>query len=144
MLAFRRVRRLATVFTASLAVAASVFAQGVTGTIAGTVKDAQGGVIPGATITLTSDTRGTASAPVVTNASGDFVFPNIVADTYTVQVEMASFRTLRQPGVSSAITGATRPDQLDETLKAIDIKLSDEVLDRIDEVLQSAPKETAS
>ena len=55
-----------------------------TGTVLGTVKDAQGGVIPGATVTLISEARGTRSAPVVTNASGDFVFANVTADTYTV------------------------------------------------------------
>jgi Carboxypeptidase regulatory-like domain len=76
-----------------------VNAQGVTGTIAGTVKDTQGGVIPGATVTLTSDTRGTTIAPVITNTSGDFVFPNVVADTYSVLVEMPAFRPLRRPGV---------------------------------------------
>jgi len=86
-------------FAAALAIPATVCAQSITGTVAGTVKDAQGGVIPGATITLTSDTRGTVSAPIVTNTSGDFVFPNVVADTYTIQVEMESFRTLRRPGV---------------------------------------------
>ena len=72
------------------------FPQGITGTIAGTVKDAQGGVVPGATVTLTSESRGTVSTPVTTNATGDFVFPNLTADTYTVQVEMPSFRTLRR------------------------------------------------
>ena len=71
-----------------------------TGTITGTVKDAQGGVIPGATVTLISDTRGTMSAPVVTNTDGDFVVPNIAADTYTIQVEMPSFRTLRRTGIA--------------------------------------------
>jgi carboxypeptidase family protein len=76
-----------------------VFAQGVTGTVTGTVKDAQGGVVPGATVTLTSQTRGTVSVPVVTNTSGDFVFPNLTADTYTLQIEMPSFRTLKRPGV---------------------------------------------
>src|SRR4051812_24589551 len=99
MLVFRSVLRLAAMFAAALAIPAALCAQSITGTIAGTVKDAQGGVIPGATITLTSDTRGTVSAPIVTNASGDFVFPNVVADTYTIQVEMESFRTLRRPGV---------------------------------------------
>ena len=74
-------------------------AQGVTGTVTGTVKDAQGGVIPGATVTLISETRGTTSVPVITNATGDFVFPNLTADTYTVQVEMPSFRTLKRTGV---------------------------------------------
>ena len=29
------------------------------GTVTGTVKDAQGGIIPGATVTLVSETRGT-------------------------------------------------------------------------------------
>jgi len=72
---------------------------GVTGTLSGTVKDSQGLIVPGATVTLISDTRGTVSAPVFTNQSGDFVIPNIVADTYTVQVEMPSFRTLRRTGV---------------------------------------------
>jgi hypothetical protein len=85
--------------TAVLVPTPSVIAQGVTGTIAGTVKDAQGGVIPGASVTLTSDTRGTTVAPVITNSSGDFVFPNVVADTYSILVEMPAFRPLRRSGV---------------------------------------------
>jgi Carboxypeptidase regulatory-like domain len=79
--------------------AAPALAQGVTGTVSGTVKDQQAAVVPGATVTLTSDTRGTLSTPVVTNATGDFVFPNVTADTYTIQVEMPSFKTLKRPGV---------------------------------------------
>jgi hypothetical protein len=74
-------------------------AQGVTGTITGTVQDAQGGVIPGATIIVVSEARGTQSAPVVTNATGDFVVPNLAADTYSVVVEMTDFKTARQTGV---------------------------------------------
>src|SRR4029453_16610039 len=35
----------------------SAFAQGATGGMTGTVKDAQGGVIPGAPVTLISETR---------------------------------------------------------------------------------------
>ncbi len=75
-------------------------AQGVTGTVSGTVKDSQGLVVPGATVTLISEARGTQSTPVVTNATGDFVLPNVTADTYTVQVEMPSFRTLKRSGVA--------------------------------------------
>ncbi len=33
---------------------------------------------------------------MVTNASGDFVLPNVPPDTYTLQVEMPSFRILQQ------------------------------------------------
>lgn len=74
-------------------------AQGITGTVAGVVEDTSGGVIPGATVTLISETRGTTLSPVVTNSNGEFVFPNIQVDTYTVQVEMPSFRTLKRAGV---------------------------------------------
>jgi hypothetical protein len=81
-------------------VASPALAQGVTGTVNGTVRDAQGGVIPGATVTLISEARSTRSAPAVTNAQGGFAFPNLTADTYTIQVEMPSFRTLRRAGVA--------------------------------------------
>jgi len=74
-------------------------AQANTATVFGSVKDAQGGVIPGATVTLISETQGTKPAPAVTNETGDFVFPNIPADTYTVQIEMPSFKTLKHSGV---------------------------------------------
>ncbi len=81
------------------AMSMSVFAQGVTGTVSGTIKDAQGAVVPGATVTLINEAQGTPLAPVVTNATGDFVVPNVPAATYSVQVEMPSFRTLKLSGI---------------------------------------------
>ena len=84
----------------------SLLAQVNTGTVLGTVKDAQGGVIPGATVTLISEARGTRSAPVVTNESGDFVFANVTADTYTVEVTLESFKTSQRSGV--AVSPGTR------------------------------------
>src|ERR1700755_581082 len=38
-------------------------AQITTGTVSGTVKDVQGGVVPGATVVLISETKGTKSQP---------------------------------------------------------------------------------
>ena len=67
-----------------------------TGTIVGTIKDPQGGVIPGATLTLTSESRGTQLVDATTNASGDFVFANVPPDRYTIQVAMDGFKTLRR------------------------------------------------
>ncbi|MBA2605151.1 MAG: carboxypeptidase regulatory-like domain-containing protein, partial [Acidobacteria bacterium] len=84
----------------------AAFAQINTGTVAGTVKDAQGGVIPGATVTLISEARGTRSAPVVTSGTGDFVFANVAADTYTIEVTLESFKTSQQPGI--AVSPGTR------------------------------------
>ena len=62
-----------------------VSAQITTGTVAGSVKDDQGLAVPGASVTLISEARGTRMAPVVTNATGDFVVPNVTPDTYTVE-----------------------------------------------------------
>ena len=77
----------------------SASAQITTGVIAGTVKDVQGGVIPGATVSLVSDTQGTKSTPVVTSVTGDFVVPNLKADTYTIEVSMPSFKTMKRSGL---------------------------------------------
>ena len=81
-------------------------AQITTGTVAGTVKDVQGGVVPGATVVLISETKGTKSAPTVTNSTGDYVFPNIAADTYSVEVSMEGFKTLSRKNIK--VSGGDR------------------------------------
>src|SRR6059036_3089644 len=63
-----------------------VAAQVTTASVAGTVKDVQGAVIPGATLTLISETLGMQTADVFTNEYGDFVFANIRPDRYVVQI----------------------------------------------------------
>src|SRR5690242_11308058 len=78
---------------------ASSAAAQTTGMVAGNVKDAQGGVIPGATVALTSETRGTSVPSVVTNVTGDYVFVNVNPDTYRVTVTMSGFKTLVRGGV---------------------------------------------
>jgi hypothetical protein len=96
-------RRLSTFAAAALALcmmAAPASAQVTTGTVLGTVRDAQGGIIPGAAVTLTSETRGTKLADVFTDESGDFTFINVPPDKYTVQVSMTGFKPAKQAGVS--------------------------------------------
>src|SRR5215831_1741676 len=87
-------------------VSSPVLAQITTGTVTGNVKDAQGAIIPGATVALISETRGTKSAPATTDDTGNFVFPNVTADTYTVEVTLDGFRTVRRTGV--AVSGGDR------------------------------------
>ena len=84
----------------------SALAQITTGTVTGRVVDSTGGVIPGAHVILVSETRGTKSAPVVTNETGDYVFPNVTADRYTIEVTLASFKTTRRTGL--VVSGADR------------------------------------
>ena len=89
-----------------LIAASPVAAQITTGNVAGTVKDAQGGVVPGATVVLISEARGTKTAPVTTNDAGDYVIPNVTADTYTVEVSMDGFKTVRRQGIK--VSGGDR------------------------------------
>ena len=102
----RLVRLLATMFVALAVGTSPAAAQITTGTVTGTIKDAQGGVVPGATVVLISETRGTKLAPVVTNETGDFVVPNVTADRYTVEVTMESFKTVRREGIT--VSGGDR------------------------------------
>jgi hypothetical protein len=90
----------AVLWAATLAAAVPAAAQVTTATVAGVVRDAQGGVIPGASVVLESETRGLRSSPVVTNADGSYLFINVDGDTYTVEVSMPGFRTLRQGGIA--------------------------------------------
>jgi hypothetical protein len=63
-------------------------------------------VIPGATVILISETRGTRSAPAITNEVGLYVFPNVTPGTYTLEVTMDAFKTVQRKGVT--VTGGDR------------------------------------
>src|SRR6185503_13143120 len=52
------------------------------------------------------ETRGTRSQPAVTNEAGNYVFPNVTADTYTVEVTLDAFKTVRRAGI--AVSGGDR------------------------------------
>src|SRR5215213_7102499 len=95
----RKCAMFALAMVAILAAAAPAGAQITTGNISGVVHDSQGGVIPGATVVLKSESRGTQIAPVVTNEAGVYVFPNVTPDVYTIEITMDSFKTARRAGV---------------------------------------------
>jgi hypothetical protein len=89
----------------ALILPAAVFAQqGSTGSIAGTVSDPSGQVVPGATVKLTSELNGE-SRTVLTNESGDFFFGAVTPAAYTVRVEASGFRPLEQKGNIVAASG---------------------------------------
>jgi hypothetical protein len=78
----------------ALAVSApsAVSAQIATGNIYGTVNDQQGGVMPGANVTLVSAAIGGQPRTTNTDASGQFRFLNLDNGTYTVTVELPGFQ----------------------------------------------------
>jgi hypothetical protein len=80
------------------AVARQAAAQITSGSVTGSIRDSQGGVIPGASVILVSAARGT-SLEVTSNEQGDFAFPIVEAETYVLRVGLAGFKTLTRPGI---------------------------------------------
>jgi hypothetical protein len=78
-----------------LCFAVPVQAQTTSANLSGSVSDAQGGVLPGATVTLTSNTQGNVLT-AVTDAQGRFVFAILRPDTYTLKVSLEGFKTLER------------------------------------------------
>jgi hypothetical protein len=98
-------------FLTSLAAAlfllpATAPAQITTGTVTGRVVDSSGGVIPNAQVVLISQAQNTRSSAVQTNGSGDYVIPNVKADTYKVEVTAPAFKTSVVAGI--VVTGGDR------------------------------------
>lgn len=59
----------------------------------------------------------------------------VANDVGITRSQLALAWCLRQPGVSSVITGATRPEQVEENVRAGEIDLASDVIARIDEIL---------
>ena len=66
-------------------------AQSTLGTIRGTVSDAQGAVVPGATVVVTDEDTGV-TREVVSTSDGLFEVPNLRPGSYTVDVNLAGFK----------------------------------------------------
>lgn len=94
---------------------ASVFGQSQlgAGAVSGTVQDSNGGAVPGAIVGLQN--KGTSvSQTVTTGVSGQFAFPVLQPDTYTVTVEKDGFSRIEQKDVQVTV-GRTVTLQLNLT-----------------------------
>jgi len=84
-------------------------AQAVYGSVGGLITDATGGVMPGATVTITSVERQTSDA-VVTNESGRYVKERLLPGTYEVKAELAGFKTAVFSDIKVDVDTQTRLD----------------------------------
>src|SRR5262245_45720640 len=82
--------------------AAPAFAQGggasSTGSISGDVKDSQGGVLPGVTVTATSPAQ-IGQLTAVTNEAGIYRFPSVPPGEYRLAFELSGFQTVERTGI---------------------------------------------
>ena len=63
-----------------------------TGELSGTVVDGTHAVVPGAVVTLTSESRGTVLRDT-TNSGGGYVFNDVSVDSYTLKISIPGFST---------------------------------------------------
>ncbi len=61
------------------------------GSVAGTVKDPGGAVVPGAQLKLINDATGVTQTTKSTS-TGSYVFPEVLPGSYTLQAEFSGFK----------------------------------------------------
>lgn len=94
----------------------------ITGSIAGTVTDASGAVLPGVTITLSGERLIGGPQTQVSDTNGTYRFDRLVPGTYGVKMELQGFRSVDRPDVRisaafvATINGKMEVGSLSETI----------------------------
>jgi hypothetical protein len=96
-------------FALLLALSSGALAQTATSVIFGTATDASGAPIPNLAVTATASATGV-STKVLTNESGNYVFPNLAPGTYTVSCEAPGFRKAEVSNVLVEVNQRGRVD----------------------------------
>ncbi len=68
------------------------------GSIAGTVTDPSGAVLPNVSVLATASQTGVQTS-VVTNAQGEFIFPTLLPTQYTISATSPGFQAYKLPGI---------------------------------------------
>ena len=83
-----------------------IAAQGLTGALIGTVKDAQGGVLSGAAVRVNSPALIGGPARLATNEKGQLRFPTLPPGPYVIDIEMPGFTSYHEEDIGIG-AGAT-------------------------------------
>src|SRR5712692_1653371 len=86
-----------------------LFSQGSSGRILGTVTDRSGGVVAGATVTVTDTERGV-SKSLVTNEAGEYNAPTLIPGAYKVRAEAKGFKTIERQNIVLEVGKEIRVD----------------------------------
>ncbi len=92
-----------------LSIAAPALAQFDRSSISGTIKDQQGGVMPGVTVTATT-TQTRQSQNTVTNGTGFYIFPNLLPGQYDIVAELQGFKKANRTNITLDATGTQTID----------------------------------
>jgi hypothetical protein len=103
--------RIITMTIALVAVSATLFAQTVrSGSIGGTITDESGAALPGVSVTLTSPALQAPQLVKVSEARGEYNFPDLPPGTYKVTYELGGFATLVRDEIRLTTAFAARVD----------------------------------
>ena len=111
--------------TLALALAASVFAQALTGTITGRALDSSGGVLPGVEVSITSPAMIGGARTAFTDPQGVYRFTQLASGEYQVSFKLQGFKTLNiqavrvDVGATMTINGTLQIDALSEEVTVI-------------------------
>jgi hypothetical protein len=108
---FRNALALGIFACASIVLTVPATAQSVYGSIFGTVTDKTGAAVPGATIAVTDEAKGTV-VTVTANASGDYTVSHLAPDVYDLKVTFKGFKSFETKGIAVAADVAPRIDPL--------------------------------
>jgi hypothetical protein len=82
-----------------IALSSVATAQEITGDIVGTVKDASGATVKGATVTITDADKNLIVRTLTTGDEGEFSAPRLQAGNYSVAIEAAGFKKVVQTNI---------------------------------------------
>jgi hypothetical protein len=91
-----------------------VLAQITSATLGGTIKDASGGVIPGATVEA-RDLATNLTRSTKTNGTGEYVIPDLAAGHYHLKITFAGFKTYIRPDIELEVSQHATVDATLET-----------------------------
>src|SRR6266481_530710 len=117
------VQRLAVLVLQTVFLSAALYGQAVTGSLVGTVTDASGGAVSAAKVVIAEIGTGV-SRSTETNASGLYVFADLKAGDYRVEVERAGFSKAVRARVDVLVNSTVRADialQLGGVTQTIDV-----------------------
>src|SRR5207247_8504535 len=99
-------------------------AQVLYGSVVGTVTDQTGGVVPGATVTITNVQTGQ-TREGMTDDTGYYSILNVLEGTYDLSVKMTGFRAYQEKGIVASINTVRRVNitlqvgQVSETVSVV-------------------------
>src|SRR5579872_252514 len=96
---FRRMRKTTMILMVLLLAGLAGFAQTISGSISGRVVDAQGGVVPNASVIITEPSKNL-RVSTKTSAGGDFLIPGLLPGIYSITIENAGFKKLSRAGIT--------------------------------------------